>query len=121
MAGAIPIMCAAALSVLYAGEVTSTDQLQTGYAFTFPNELPNDKFTLKPTHEMWQTSVKLQQVGQERAPSGMMFFTEVGPARWKHGQRITVVIHACNDEGMLSTLQTWNALAPGYRSARTTQ
>lgn len=119
MAGVLPIMCAAALSVLYAGEVTSTDQLQTGYAFTFPAELPNDNFKLKPTAEMWQTSVKLQQVGQERAPSGMMFFTEVGPPRWKYGQRITVVIQACNNQGMLSTLQTWNALAPRYTSART--
>lgn len=121
MAGVIPIMCAAALSVLYAGEVTNTDQLQMGYAFTFPDELPNNNFMLKPTAEMWQTSVKLQQVGQERAPSGMMFFTEVGPPRWRYGQRITVVIQACNDDGMLNTLQTWNALAPGYAPARATQ
>ncbi len=121
MAGVLPIMCAAALSVPYAGEVTSTDQLQMGYAFTFPSEVPNDNFKLLPTAEMWQTSVKLQQVGQERAPSGMMFFTEVGPPRWKYGQRITVVIQACNDHGMLSTLQTWNALPRGYVPARTTQ
>jgi hypothetical protein len=114
MDGLIPIMCAAALSLFYSGEITSVNQLQV-VSSTFPAEVPNNGFILSKQPELWQMGVTLNKSDTQRSTSGIAFFSEMGPVRWKKGQKMTVTVAACDDDGMLSSLQNWNAFAPPSR------
>ena len=115
MAGIVPIMCAAALSLLYSGEVTSLSQLQIGQVQAFPEELPNNGFLLQTRPEMWEIGISLKDEQVSPAAVGIMWFKIIGVPQWYKGQTLTVRISACHDEGMLSALQAWNAFAPAMR------
>jgi hypothetical protein len=67
---------------------------------------------LLPTTDLWQMSLKLQMGKDPGSPVGSVLLTEVGPLRWKLGQKVVVRISACEDDGMLTSLNTWNAFAP---------
>jgi hypothetical protein len=111
----IPIMCAAALSLLYSGEITSMNQLQVAKLQAFPEEVPNNGFLFQDRPEMWEMGIMLKNENITPAAGGLMWFKVLGAPHWHKGQVLTVRISACNDEGMLSTLQGWNAFAPAVR------
>lgn len=115
MAGLIPIMCAAALSLLYSGEITHLSQLQIGQLKAFQEELPNNGFLLQTRPEMWEMGISLKDETVSPAGGGIVWFKVTGAPRWRKGQTLTVRISACNDEGMLSALEQWNAFAPAMR------
>ncbi len=115
MAGVVPIMCAAALSLLYSGEVTSVDQQQVSQALMFPTEVPNYGFIASFRPEVWETGITFKGDGNFPWGSSYTLLRESGPARWQKGKRVIIQIMACEDDGMLSALQNWNALAPPMR------
>ena len=117
MEGLLPIMCAAGLSLLYSGEITSVSQLQIGMVRAFPEEVPNNGFLLQTRPEMWEMGISLKDSGDKGAAAagGIMWFKITGAARWHKGQLVRVRISACDDDGMLSALESWNAFAPAMR------
>ena len=112
---ALPIMCAAALHLVFSGEITSVSQMQSRLAQSFPMVLPNNGFILQPRPEVWEMGITLKNDKDTSAAGGVMWFKENGQPRWMRGKRIMVQIVACEDDGMLTALQSWGALAPAMR------
>ena len=115
MAGLIPIMCAAGLSLMYSGEITSLNHLQIGHERAFLQELPNNGFLIQNRPELWEMGIKLDNSQSISMGGGIVWFTQMGSLQWTKGQTLTVHITACADNGRLSALERWNAFAPAMR------
>ncbi len=115
MEGLIPIMCAAGLSLLYSGQITSLNQLQIAQERAFPAEVPNNGFLLEARPEQWEIGIRVENEESSATGGGLLWMKQTGPLRWHKGQTVTVRISACHDDGMYSSLQNWNAFAPAMR------
>ena len=112
----LPIMCAAALSLMYEGQVTGVNQLEANRTvLAFSSPVPNNGFiaTLQP--ELWDFTVSLKDRGSTLGSGGVVLFRVAGPPQWLKGQLVQVKINGCADNGMLAALARWNAFAPGAK------